>query len=66
MAVPEPSARIPHNGQSHLPTNYKVNDDMKPGAGNISSGIFRTVEEDRGKPQLGDRLMKAIASNGVF
>jgi hypothetical protein len=38
---------------------------MKLGAVHKSPGIYLSAEENPGKPQLGDRLMKVIASNGV-
>ena len=33
---------------------------MIPGAVDRSLGIYLTAEENPGKPQLGDRLMKAV------
>ena len=46
-----------------MSANDKVGNEVR------SSGIYLTAEENSGKPQLGDHLMKAvhpvIASNGV-
>ena len=39
--------------------NDKGDNEMIPGAMHRSSNINSTVEENPGKPQLGDRLMKA-------
>ena len=48
---------------------YKGFNETKAGAVHRSSGICLAAEENPGKPQLGDRLMKVvrqiIASNGV-
>ena len=45
------------------------NNDMEPGAVYVSPGIYLMVEENPRKPQLEDRLMKAVrpvvALNGV-
>ena len=59
----------------HLPlvsrrSACKDDDEMKPCYVHRSPGIYLMTEENPGKPQLGDRLMKAvrpvIASNGVL
>jgi hypothetical protein len=59
----------------HLPrmsrpsANYKGDNEVKPGAVHRSTGICFTAEDNPGKSQLGDPLIKAarpvIASNGV-
>ena len=55
--------------QSRLSANDKDDSEMIPGAVPKSQGIFLAAEENPGKPQLGNRVMKAvrpaIASNGV-
>ena len=45
--------------QSYLSTNGK-GDEMIPGAVQRSPGICLMADENLGKPQLGDRLMKAV------
>ena len=56
--------------QSRLSANGKVDNEVKPGTVHISPGIYLTAEENLGKIQLGDHLIKAvhqeIASNGVL
>ena len=55
--------------QSRLSANDKGDNEVKPGAGHKSPGIYLTAEENPGKPQLRDHLMRAlrpvIASNGI-
>ena len=55
--------------QSRLSTNYKGDNEMIPSSVHRSPSIYLTSEENPGKLQLGDRLMKTvrpgIASNGV-
>ena len=46
--------------QSSLSANDKGDNDMIPGAVHRSSGIYLTAEENPGKSQLGDCLMKAV------
>ena len=59
-------ATCPECHVSRLP-DHKDDNEMKPGAVH-RSGIYLTADENTGKPQLGDRLMKAvrpvIISNG--
>ena len=43
--------------------NDKGDDEMIPGAVQRSPGICLTAEENPGKPQLGDRLMKGICDH---
>ena len=55
--------------QSRLSGNDKGDNEMIPGAVHRSPCICLTAEENSGKSQLGDSLMKAvwsvIASNGI-
>ena len=55
--------------QSRLSTSAKSDNEMIPGTVHKSPGIYQMAEENHGKPQLGDRLMKAVrpivSSNGV-
>ena len=43
--------------------NDKGDNQMIPGAVHRSSGICLTAEENPGKPQLGDRLMKGLCDH---
>ena len=75
--MPVPPAPVRHPSQRPLApsiasvtvTNDKGDNEMIPGAVHRSPGICLTAEENPGKPQLGDRLMKVvqlvIVSNGV-
>ena len=49
--------------QSFLSTNDVGDNEMIPGAVHRSPDIYLMAEDNLGKPQLGDRLMKA--ANGV-
>ena len=76
VAVPPAPLRV-SSQRPHAPSvasvtfvaNDKGNNEMIPGAANRSPGICLTAEENPGKPQIGDFLMKAvwlaIASNVV-
>ena len=44
----------------HLVANDKSNNEMIPGAVYRYPDIYLTTEENPGKPQLGDHLMKAV------
>ena len=77
MAVPPAPVRVPSqwllsrvSRQSSLLPNDKGDNEMIPGAVHRSPGIYHTAEENAGKPQLGDHLMKAvipaIASNALL
>ena len=59
MAVPQATVRkvARVSRQSQLSTNDKSDIEMIPGAVHKSPG---TAEENPGKPQLGDPLMKAV------
>ena len=46
--------------QSCLSANNKGDNEMIPGAVPRSPDIYLTIEENPGKLQLGDRLMKAV------
>ena len=66
MAVPPAPIRVPSQrsfAQSVASVTSVANDkgdnEMVPGAVN-RSGICLTAEENPGKPQLGDRLMKEL------
>ena len=75
MAVPPAHVRVPSQrplALSVMSETFVANDKgdkMKLGAVHRFPGIYLTTEENPGKPQLGDGLMKAvrvvIASNGV-
>ena len=56
--------------RSRLSLNDKGYNEVKPGTLDISLDIYLMAEKKTGKPQLGDRVMKAvrqvIASNGAF
>jgi hypothetical protein len=56
--------------QSFLSPNDKGDNRMKLGTAHRSPGIYLTAEENPGKPQLEDHLMKSvqpvIVSNKVF
>jgi hypothetical protein len=45
---------------SRQPANDKSDNAMIPGAVHRSHGIYLTAQENPGKPQLGDPLMKAV------
>ena len=55
--------------KGHLPrvsvTNDKGDNEMIPGAVHISRGICLTAEENPGKPQLGDRLLKRLRDQSL-
>ena len=67
MTVPPAPVRVPGR-KSLAPSvtsvtsvaNDKGDNEMIPGAVQRSPGIFLTAEENLGKPQLGDRLMKEL------
>ena len=64
VAVPPAPARVPSQ-RSLAPSvstvaNDKDNNEMIPRAVHRCPGICLTVEENSGKPQLGDRLMKGL------
>ena len=46
-----------------MSANDKCNNYVKSGAAHRSPGIYFEVEENPGKPQLGDRLMKVVRKN---
>ena len=64
MGVPPAPVRVP--GQRSLApsvtsvVNDKVDNEMIPRTVHRSPGIYLTAEENLGKPQLGDRLMKGL------
>ena len=72
MAVPPPPVRVPSQ-RSLVPNvtsvtsvaNDKGDYEMIPRSVNRSPGICHTVEENPGKPQLGDRLMKGLCDQQV-
>ena len=49
--------------QSHLLANDKGDNEVKPGAMHRFPGIYLMAEENPGKSQLGDNLMKAVTSH---
>ena len=46
--------------ESCLSVNDKGDNEIKLGTVLINPGIYLMTEENPGKPQLGDRLMKAV------
>ena len=73
MAVPPAPVRIPSQrplAQSAASgtsvTNDKGDNEMIPGAVHRSLSICHTAEENLGKPQLGDHLMKGLCDQSFF
>ena len=64
MAVPPAPVQVPSQKQLAqsvtLVANDKDDNEMMPGAVHRSPDICLTAEENPGKPQLGDRLIKGL------
>ena len=66
MVVPPAPVRVPDQRllapsvTSATSVANDKGDEMIPGTIHRSPGIYLSVEENCGKPQLGDRLMKAV------
>ena len=62
MALPPAPARVPTEGplaqRVTSVTSDKGDNEMSPGAVHRFGIFYLTAEENLGKPQLGDRLMK--------
>ena len=73
VALPPASVRVPNQWllrQSRLSIHNKSDNEAKPGAAYRSPDLYPTPEENPGKPQLGDHLMKVVrpvtASNQIL
>ena len=60
VRVPSQRPLAPNVASVTSVANCKGDNEMIPGTVHRSPGICLTVEENPGKPQLGDRLMKGL------